>query len=47
MKIMIYLILIVSELNAQDNNGNTPLHVAVENEALDAIDFLLQQWVNF
>ncbi|KAL4717669.1 hypothetical protein ACJJTC_000818 [Scirpophaga incertulas] len=31
------------DLNCRDNSGNTPLHVAVENEALDAIEFLLQQ----
>ena len=31
----------ILDLNAQDNAGNTPLHVAVENEALDAVDFLL------
>ncbi|KAJ8736891.1 hypothetical protein PYW07_000162 [Mythimna separata] len=31
------------DLNATDNFGNTPLHVAVENVALDALEFLLQQ----
>lgn len=30
-----------TDLNAQDNVGNTPLHVAVENESLDAVDYLL------
>lgn len=30
------------DFNAQDNVGNTPLHVAVENDSFDAIDFLLQ-----
>lgn len=30
-------------LDIADNAGNTPLHLAVENESLDAIDFLLQQ----
>lgn len=30
-----------SDLNAQDNAGNTPLHVAVEAETVDAIEFLL------
>jgi transient receptor potential cation channel subfamily A protein 1 len=30
------------DLNSQDNAGNTPLHVAVEHESLDAVDFLLQ-----
>ncbi|XP_028033887.1 transient receptor potential cation channel subfamily A member 1 [Bombyx mandarina] len=33
------------DLNAKDNAGNTLLHVAVENEALDAIEYLLQQHV--
>lgn len=31
------------ELNIPDNAGNTPLHIAVENESLEAIEFLLQQ----
>ncbi|XP_055621536.1 transient receptor potential cation channel subfamily A member 1 isoform X2 [Toxorhynchites rutilus septentrionalis] len=30
------------DLNAQDMFGNTPLHVAVENDALDAMEHLLQ-----
>ncbi|XP_044756772.1 transient receptor potential cation channel subfamily A member 1 isoform X2 [Coccinella septempunctata] len=30
------------DLNNQDNAGNTPLHIAVENESLDAVDFLLK-----
>ncbi|XP_063910671.1 transient receptor potential cation channel subfamily A member 1 isoform X3 [Zophobas morio] len=30
------------DLNNQDNVGNTPLHVAVEHECLDAVDYLLQ-----
>ncbi|XP_047040389.1 transient receptor potential cation channel subfamily A member 1 isoform X3 [Helicoverpa zea] len=34
------------DLNAKDNFGNTPLHVAVENVALDAIEFLLQHRVD-
>ncbi|KAK5642668.1 hypothetical protein RI129_008835 [Pyrocoelia pectoralis] len=34
------------DLNMQDNLGNTPLHVAVEAEALDAVDYLLQLEVN-
>ncbi|XP_037299699.1 transient receptor potential cation channel subfamily A member 1 isoform X2 [Manduca sexta] len=33
------------DLNALDNSKNTPLHVAVENEALGAIEFLLQNRV--
>ncbi|XP_061382460.1 transient receptor potential cation channel subfamily A member 1 isoform X1 [Danaus plexippus] len=33
-------------LDIADNAGNTPLHLAVENESLDAIDFLLQQNVD-
>lgn len=31
----------VADLNVQDNAGNTPLHVAVENESLEAVDYLL------
>ncbi|CAH1647463.1 unnamed protein product [Spodoptera littoralis] len=34
------------DLNAKDNFGNTPLHIAVENIALDAIEFLLQHRVD-
>ncbi|KAJ8954917.1 hypothetical protein NQ318_016857 [Aromia moschata] len=30
------------DLNNQDNAGNTPLHIAVEYESLDAVDYLLQ-----
>lgn len=30
------------DLNCQDNSGSTPLHFAVENDSLDAIEFLLQ-----
>lgn len=29
------------DLNAQDSFGNTPLHVAVENDSLDALEYLL------
>ncbi len=32
----------VSDFNCQDIFGNTPLHAAVENNSLEAIDFLLQ-----
>lgn len=32
----------VSDLNAQDNALNTPLHIAVENDSLDAVNFLLE-----
>lgn len=31
------------DMNMQDATGNTPLHVAIENEALDSIEFLLQK----
>lgn len=31
-----------SDMNSQDSMGNTPLHLAVESEALDAIRFLLE-----
>ena len=31
-----------ADLNCQDNLGNTPLHVAVENDSFEAIDFLLE-----
>lgn len=39
---MVLLCLFI-DLNIADNAGNTPLHVAVENESLRAIEFLLQQ----
>lgn len=32
----------ISDLNAVDQNGNTPLHIAVENNSMDSVDFLLQ-----
>lgn len=35
----------VADLNVQDNVGNTPLHLAVESEALEAVDYLLQMQV--
>lgn len=31
-----------TDLDAQDNLGNTPLHSAVENDSFEAIEFLLQ-----
>ncbi|KAF6200611.1 hypothetical protein GE061_005054 [Apolygus lucorum] len=31
------------DLNITDHQGNSPLHVAVEHDSLEAIDFLLQQ----
>lgn len=30
-------------MNIRDNAGNTPLHVAVEQESLEAVDFLLEK----
>lgn len=35
------IIVLFLDLNAQDGQGNTPLHVAIENDSFDAIDFLL------
>lgn len=35
-------LIFISDMNSQDNMGNTPLHLAVENEAIDAIRFLLE-----
>lgn len=29
--------------NSVDNNGNTPLHLAVANDSFDALEFLLQR----
>lgn len=31
------------DLNAQDTAGNTPLHIAVEYDSLEALDYLLSQ----
>lgn len=33
--------LLLIDLGIKDAAGNTPLHLAVENDALDALDFLL------
>ena len=33
-------------LDLQDNDGNTPLHYAVENNAVDALSCLLQSGAN-
>lgn len=38
---------VLLDLNVQDAAGNTPLHVAIENEALCAIEFLLQKCVSY
>lgn len=35
--------LLLADLNIQDKAGNTPLHVAVEANALEALDFLLSR----
>ncbi|KAI5734628.1 hypothetical protein M8J77_008902 [Diaphorina citri] len=35
-----------TDLNIQDINGNTPLHVAVDQDSYDAIKFLLESGVN-
>lgn len=34
-----------SDMDAQDIVGNTPLHVSVECDALDAIEYLLSMYV--
>jgi len=34
-----------SDLNIKDHVGNTPLHVAVENESFEVVDYLLQRSV--
>jgi len=34
-----------SDLNIKDHVGNTPLHVAVENESMEVVDYLLQRSV--
>jgi transient receptor potential cation channel subfamily A protein 1 len=39
---LMYLYLFI-DLNVLDHIGNTPLHIAVENESLGAVEFLLQQ----
>lgn len=32
-------------MDAQDSVGNTPLHLSVENDGYDALDFLLSMYV--
>lgn len=34
-------VVIILDMNVQDHVGNTPLHLAVENDALQAADYLL------
>lgn len=34
-------IIIHIDLDVQDSSGNTPLHIAVETDSLEALDFLL------
>lgn len=34
-----------SDLDAQDLAGNTPLHLAVENDSLEALEYLLSMYV--
>lgn len=31
------------DLNIRDSCGNTPLHIAIEHNSLDAVEFLLQK----
>lgn len=33
---------LVLDLNIQDHAGNTPLHIAVEHDSLEVVDYLLQ-----
>lgn len=33
------------DLNIKDSGGNTPLHIAIEHNSLDAVEYLLQKWV--
>jgi transient receptor potential cation channel subfamily A protein 1 len=40
--ILLYIHEMHGDLNCQDNSGTTPLHAAVENDSLEAIEFLLQ-----
>lgn len=35
---------VVSDLNIRDNRGNTPLHIAVEHQSLEAVEFFMQWW---
>lgn len=32
-------------MNAQDSTGNTPLHITVEDDSFDAMDYLLSMYV--
>lgn len=35
------------DMDAQDAAGNTPLHTTVEEDAFDAMDYLLSMYVKF
>lgn len=41
MKWLFKIELLIKGLDKQDYHGNTPLHIAVENDAYEAIDYLL------
>lgn len=38
-------IYVFTDMDAQDSAGNTPLHLTVEDEAFDAMDYLLSMYV--
>lgn len=40
------LVALLQDLNVQDNEGNTALHYAVENNAVDALSCLLKAGAN-
>lgn len=39
------ILLNLLDVNVQDSVGNTPLHVTVEEDAFDAMDYLLSVYV--
>lgn len=39
----ITIIFLQIDLNIRDSCGNTPLHIAIEHNSLDAVEYLLQK----
>lgn len=37
--------IVLTDMNAQDATGNTPLHLTVDEDSFDAMDYLLSTYV--
>lgn len=42
----IIIIITCIDMDAVDGFGNTPLHITVEDDAFDAMDYLLSMYIN-